>query len=81
MRPWPDADYPFMPHITLGRFPREVIPDVNDVLRIAQDVDPAPVGFEIGCIELMESIRGENGVEYGQAAPPFTLGGLSGARN
>ena len=79
LRGWPDADYPFMPHITIGRFPRDATADVTDFLRVAREADPETLDFKLGCVELMESIRGENGVEYVQAAPPFTLSGKDGA--
>ena len=66
---WPDAAYPFHPHITVGRFDRSVTAKVADLLEY-QDY-PQPVAFDLGSVEILESVRGQCGVEYVPFLPPF----------
>lgn len=66
---WPYAAYPFLPHVTVGRFDRSLAAKVADLLEY-QDY-PQPVDFEVGSIEVLESVRGPFGVEYVPFLPPF----------
>ena len=66
---WPSSTSPFLPHVTVGRFDPSLTARVADLLQY-EDY-PQPVDFEIGSAEVLESVRGQFGVEYVPFLPPF----------
>ena len=51
-------DYPFNPHVTLGRFSDDDPTDPHELRRaIAAASDPRPVSWDVGAITLMYSVR------------------------
>lgn len=74
LRGWPDADYPFLPHITIGRYNRTAEVNIEDLKNYQSH--PQPYDFEIGSVELMESVRTRDildrpTVQYHAVCPPF----------
>lgn len=74
LRGWPDAYYPFLPHITFGSFDRSSAVNIEDLQNYREY--PHPHDFEIGPVDLLESVRvrhiatGEWVVNYDQVLPP-----------
>ena len=59
---FPPADFEFLPHITLGRFDRDHTPTVEEALKdMRLNRPPYPVEFQVGSIDLLESVRDKAG--------------------
>ena len=57
----PSRDFKFLPHITLARFPR----DRQDLVVAAiQGIKPNPAPMALHSVDLLESTRDEDGVNY-----------------
>ena len=70
---WPSSDYPFLPHITLGRFPQEYTEPLMEAVKGSASPASFAVRAELGSVELLESVRGFlgiPGVSYVPIAPP-----------
>ena len=52
---WPEADYDFLPHVTVGRFDKEASPLLSRALASADY--PKQVQFTLETVELLESVR------------------------
>ena len=68
---YPQPDFPFHPHITLGRLPHEWVDDDADRTRAIIEVlrPPEPVEWTVGGISLMRStLAADGGVVYQEMA-------------